>query len=391
MPDLKIAVIGAGIGGLVTSLAFQRQGHRVTLYEKEVQPKASGSGLSLFANAIKALNGMDLLKYVPDYGADQAQMIQAGQRTPDGKWLLKLPRSTVDELRVVSRPELHQAFLGQLAPGTLQLGCEVLIESSEQGILRLQWLDGIVDNEQFDLIVAADGIHSVSRKILSIDPGIKYAGYTAWRGMADPDFDYDGNGGATWGKGEHFGYSPMTDGRFYWFATATKKLDEPLRSDRAELQRRFFSWHDPIEELIHATPDQDLLRHDIYFLKQPLKTFIVGKVLLLGDAAHAMTPDLGQGACQAIEDAATITALIGSAEGTNNIARALTKYDALRRKRTRIIWRRSRMVGWMAQSTNWFVSLGRNIGMKLFPNKLFGLLLLNLHRFQAPNRVEKNS
>lgn len=391
MPDLKIAVIGAGIGGLVAAIALQQLGHRVQVFERNDVPHTSGSGISLFGNALQALDAIGLGDLIPVSDIQMPALSEAGQRKPDGSWLIKLPQESIQNLRVLPRTELHRLLLERLEPGTLLLGTEALVESSENGILMLTDAEYRVRNEQFDLVIAADGLHSGVRKTLGIDPGLRYAGYTAWRGMTESTTDYGPIGGATWGIGEHFGFSPMIGGRTYWFATATVPEKQQFRGDRIEVRRRFKRWHDPIRQIIEDTPDEHLIRHDIYALKKPLSTFISGRVLLLGDAAHAMTPDLGQGACQAIEDAATFASLIGDAAQSINPNLALRRYDSMRRPYTNRVAMRSWMIGRLGQSTNpWLVKF-RNFGMRLFPQIFFSLMMRQLHTFHKPKSVGKAS
>ncbi|MGB3413241.1 MAG: FAD-dependent monooxygenase [Microbacteriaceae bacterium] len=391
MPDLKIAVIGAGVGGLVAAIALQNRGHRVQIFERSAVPRTSGSGISLFGNALKALAAVELGDLLAEGDMEHARMSEAGQRKPDGSWLMKLPANSTKNLTVLPRTELHKRLIRRLKPGTLVLGTEALVESSENGILMLSRAGQEPANEQYDLIIAADGLRSGSRKALGIDPGLRYAGYTAWRGMTVGDNDYGDIGGATWGRGEHFGYSPMLGGGSYWFATATVPEHHQVRGNRIELMRRFKRWHEPIRQIIEDTPENNLIRHDIYALRKPLKRFTSGRVLLLGDAAHGMTPDLGQGACQAIEDAATIANLIGPSSNSINTNLALRRYDKLRRGYTTRVSRRSWLVGKMGQNPSPVFVRFRDVGMRLFPQKLFALMMRNLHSFQKPKSVGKAS
>ena len=114
------------------------------------------------------------------------------------------------------------------------------------------------------------------------------------------------------------------------------------------MRQRFGHWHAPILACIDATPPAAVLRHDIHDLARIPRSFVKGRTALLGDAAHGMTPNLGQGAGQAIEDAATLTLLLRGGD----VDEALSTYDRLRRKRTRAIWQRSRLMGKVAQASH---------------------------------------
>jgi 2-polyprenyl-6-methoxyphenol hydroxylase-like FAD-dependent oxidoreductase len=134
------------------------------------------------------------------------------------------------------------------------------------------------------------------------DPGVRYAGYTSLAG------DHRGTlrsrlGRRNLGQGRTLGCAPLRDGRVYWFATASVPAGTATADERAEVLRRFGAWHDPIPALIAATGGGEVLHHDINNLAGRLGSFARGRVALIGDSAHAMTPDLGQGGCLAIEDA----------------------------------------------------------------------------------------
>jgi len=171
----------------------------------------------------------------------------------------------------------------------------------------------------------------------------RYAGYTAWRTVTPPLSIEDAS--ETWGRGMRFGYASLPDGRVYCYATANvpaggRAGDE--QAELAELRSRFADWHEPIPTLLRATTN--VLRHDIYELPN-LPSFVRGRVALVGDAAHAMTPNLGQGACQGVEDVATLATLLDAYE----IPEALARYDALRRPHTQAVARQSRQAGWLGQ------------------------------------------
>lgn len=166
----------------------------------------------------------------------------------------------------------------------------------------------------------------------------RYVGYTAWR-MVTASVPVDGSS-ESWGRGERFGYAALPNGRVYCFAVANAAEGEP-EGGLAELRRRFADWHDPIPALLDAASEDSVLHHDLYELP-PLRNYVECKIALVGDAAHAMTPNLGQGACQALEDAVVLAQAVDDSGG-------LTEYARQRRPRTQMIAARSRRIGAVAQ------------------------------------------
>lgn len=222
--------------------------------------------------------------------------------------------------------------------------------------------DGTVTHSQGtsagDVIVGADGIHSVVRRAVCgvVDP--RYSGYTAWRMVVTPTEPL-GELAESWGRGERFGYAALADGRVYCFATANVPVGTSS-TGLPELRRRFGTWHDPIPSLLAAADESAVLHNDIYELP-PLRTYVSGRIALLGDAAHAMTPNLGQGACQALEDAVVLARV--AAEDSD-----LTRYDAERRPRTRMIAARSNRIGAVAQLDSPLAVRLRDTVMRLIPS-----------------------
>ncbi|WP_369217576.1 FAD-dependent monooxygenase, partial [Streptomyces flavofungini] len=209
------------------------------------------------------------------------------------------------------------------------------------------------------------GLRSAVRGALWPDaPEPRYVGYTAWRMVTEPLAQPPAEGAATWGRGERFGYTALPDGRMYCFATATLPPGTAFGSrEHSELLRRFGSWPAPIPALLAAVPEDAVLRHDLYELP-PLHTFVRGRAALLGDAAHAMTPNLGQGACQALEDAVTLAHCL---DGTSDVPAALRSYDRQRRHRTQMVTRRSARLGRIGQLAWGPAVLARDVAARLAP------------------------
>ena len=178
-----------------------------------------------------------------------------------------------------------------------------------------------------DLLVGADGLRSVVRSALFGPERPRYGGYTAWRAVTR--FDHARvTPGETWGRGRRFGQWGMTGARIYWYATESVPEGEgdPPEGRKQGLLKLFRGWHEPVEDLIEATDESAILRNDVYD-RPALRRWSVGRVTLLGDAAHPMTPDMGQGACQAIEDAVVLADCLTR---WSEVAEALRAYESLR-------------------------------------------------------------
>ncbi len=216
------------------------------------------------------------------------------------------------------------------------------------------------------MLIGADGIHSVIRTQLFglIKP--TYAGYTCWRGLAHTT--RTGLETWAWGKGYQFGITPMSQQQAYWFAqkyTPEGEKDKP-GGRKSEVLELFHDWHDPIPAVIEATAETDILRNDIYELKN-LRQWSQRYVTLLGDAAHAMTPNLGQGACQAIEDAVEVGECL---KATTDIDDALKLYEKRRATRANRIAFLAHIIGQVVQWENRVLSGARNTIVRSLPVSL---------------------
>lgn len=390
---MRVAVIGAGIGGLTAAVGLQQAGAEVEVFERAGVLKPAGAGLSVFGNGLTALDAIGLGAGLRAQSA-AAGPLRAGQRTPTGAWLTSTPPEAITELRIVHRADLQALLLDALAPETVTFGVAV-VGVSEAGdeieVERHGPADGpIRERRRYDLVVAADGIRSRVRASWPGDPGVRYAGYSAWRGVTHQPVDLAGAAGETWGRGLRFGIAPLVGGHVYWFAVASLPAGTVFDDEFAEVTRRFSGWHRPVAEIIRATPETAVFRHDIFDLAAPLPTFRRGRCLLLGDAAHAMTPDLGQGGNQAMEDGVTLARLVAPLARDDRpdpaaLLWALDTYDVLRRRRTQAIARQARAVGRVAQTRGRGRVALRNAALRVLPASVAGHSLATIQSWQPPD------
>ena len=357
--ESRAVVIGGGIGGLSAALGLSRAGWQVTVLERAAGFRPVGAGLVLQANGLRCLDALGVGAAVRRDGCPDRS---GGTRTADGRWLARieagdLTRALGTPAYGIHRAVLHQILLDAL-PGdvTVHTGADVT-NVTTNGEVTWQGPDGPV-RMVADLVVGADGIRSTVRRRLwptAADP--VPIGVTAWRGIA-PVWTDDLVVAISWDRGAEFGIVPLADGRVYWFAA----VNATPGSAPPEIDARFHRWHDPVPALIAATPA--ILRDDLACLDEPLPTYVNGRVVLLGDAAHAMTPNLGQGANQALEDAVVLATVAGRPDGT-------AVYDRYRRPRSQRVARASRMIGRFGQQLeNPLAVASRNALVRLVPPRL---------------------
>jgi 2-polyprenyl-6-methoxyphenol hydroxylase-like FAD-dependent oxidoreductase len=347
---MRAIIIGGGIGGLAAAVALRQAGIEAVVYERATELREVGAGLILWPNALRALDLLGLAAAVRSVSlpaGGSALLSREGARLLDGPTGEMLQRHFHTPAAAVHRAELLGVLWQALGEGVVHLGARCTGFRQEKGGVTALFDGGA--EAHGDLLIGADGLRSAVRAQMVGAGGLRYAGYTAWRGVAEfrlePDEWFE-----SWGRGERFGAGPLTRGRVYWYATANTPegaADAPNGRKR-ELLDRFQDWHAPTTALIEATEETAILRNDIYD-RDPLPRWSEERVTLLGDAAHPTTPNIGQGACQALEDAVV---LARSLSESADIAAAFRAYEARRLARTRAITMLSRRIGWMAQWQN---------------------------------------
>ncbi|MGW8885395.1 FAD-dependent monooxygenase [Streptomyces sp. NPDC055749] len=337
-------VIGSGIGGLTAGAALHRSGWQVTVLERAQSLEPVGSAISLAPNAQRALDVIGLGDAIRSLAAWQGD---GGMRTPAGRWLSRTNSAAAAERFGGALVLLHRATLvgilsAALPASALRTGTAAeLVSPGRAGGSRAVVRTSSGDIEA-DLVVGADGIHSAVRGTLfPRHPGPSYAGFTTWR-VVLPGLDRPFAPHETWGRGALWGTHPLKDGRIYAYAGATAPAGGRAADDeKAELLRRFGDWHDPVPEIVAAAEPGQVLRHDVHHMTDPLPSFHRGRAVLLGDAAHAMAPMLGQGGNQAIEDAIVLAHHLAPG---GDLGEGLAAYSAARLPRTTAVVRKSAQV-----------------------------------------------
>ena len=365
---MKAVIAGGGIGGLAVAAGLHKRGWTVTVLEQTPEFGVVGAAISLWPNAFRALETVGVTS-----GLDGEPMGAAGGiRDWRGRWIVRMDQGSAlahtAKALVVHRHDLRTALLAHVPEEARMTGVRVRGVRSEGERTVVEYDGGELDA---DLVVGADGVRSAVRTSLWPRSAPKYGGDTAWR-LILPMPKSLVNAGAeawaeTWGPNAVFGMFPTSDGRVYCYGTgAVPPGQRSSDGELTELRRRFGDWCEPIPTILAEATEDQVLRHDMYALP-PLPTYVRGQVALVGDAAHAMTPYLAQGGCQALEDAATLTLAV---ETQPDLATALRRYDELRRPRTQALVRKSRMSGVVAHLSWAPARAVRNALMRMTPESV---------------------
>jgi 2-polyprenyl-6-methoxyphenol hydroxylase-like FAD-dependent oxidoreductase len=350
---MKAIVIGSGIAGLSAAIALRKAGLQVVLYERAPVLTEVGAGISLWANALRALDAIGAGAAV----RERLQPLRVSEfRGDEGRTIAaSLPASTLEAalgyqpvLGMIHRADLVDALASDLPAGTARYGFDVTAIHDSGTHVEVTFANG--HRGVADLMIGADGIHSKIRALLGDASPPCYAGYTCVRGItAMPSGMELGHLAEWWGRGSRVGITTLRDRRVYWWATINASPTQRIDDMRAWLSERFGGWADPVPELMTTTPDGAFLQNDIVD-RAPTRHWYRGRCLLVGDAAHPTTPNLGQGGCLAIEDAACLWQLFGKSNTLDDIFSA---FVARRYARTTAITRDSARLGRIGQWSGW--------------------------------------
>jgi 2-polyprenyl-6-methoxyphenol hydroxylase-like FAD-dependent oxidoreductase len=371
-----VGIIGGGIGGVAAAAALHRSGVHAIVYERTPRLEEVGAGMMLWPNATRVLKSLGLLGTVAACSGHNTHFLV---RASSGRALMNIALGNFDVPALCTRrSDLLASLLSAVPRERIQLGREVTHLEQSRSKVQLHFADGGV--EEHDAVIGADGIRSRVRAHLFGISDPVYRGYRVWRGVGTyrgravrPGYNSE-----TWGHGSRFGILDIGQGRFTWYATANAPEHAALPGERKiRLLRRFAAWHDPIPALIEST--EVILENGAYDLL-PLPRWTAGRMTLLGDAAHPCTPNLGQGGCMALEDAAVLANCVSS---ERSIEAALHRYESLRRRRTRHLQQRSLLMGRIGQWQNRAAVSGRRLVTSLLPAALFEHNLRRVYSYET--------
>jgi 2-polyprenyl-6-methoxyphenol hydroxylase-like FAD-dependent oxidoreductase len=341
----RAIIIGAGPGGLAAALAVRRAGMEAVVYERAAALRESGAGLTLWPNALTSLEHLGVRRVV---SAVCQPLEGIAIRSFRGRTLTVTPRADLERLCggpgvAVVRAELIDVLLDQVGREAVRLGARCTgYREDGAGVTAL--FDG-GHEVRGDLLIGADGLRSVVAGQLTGGVGTWYAGYTVWRGVTEFAVA-EQMGVMSMGPGTQFGCFPLTRRRVYWFASANAPEGSVPRgrSHKEYLLECFGGWHEPVRDILEATDEAEIIITPVHERK-PLPRWGERQITLVGDAAHPSAPTLGQGACQALEDAAVISFCLRA--GDSGVTSALRDYEARRMARANAMVRQARWMGWL--------------------------------------------
>ena len=342
---MKITIIGAGMAGLTTGIALKKFGHDVTIYEQAEQILPVGAAISLWSNGVKCLNYLGLTEQVAKLGGQMDNLAYVDGLTGDVMTqfsLMPLIEEVGQRPYPVSRSDLQNMLMDEFGRDNIQLGKKMIALYDDGQTVRVSFADG--SEIQTELLVGADGTHSMTRAyVLDETVERRYAGYVNWNGLVDISAELaPADQWTTFvGEGKRASLMPVADNRFYFFFDVP--LPVGLTNDRSQyktlLKEYFQGWCPQVQSLIDSIDEQRTNRVEIHDI-EPFANFYKGNVVIVGDAAHSTTPDIGQGGCQAMEDAIYLARALQI--NTLGLQDALKRYQNKRNERANELVLRAR-------------------------------------------------
>ncbi len=375
----KVAIIGAGISGLTMAMALKKANIDFVIYEGAKELKPVGAGIAMAGNA------MQIYKYfqIDNKLEKSATRILEVELTDFNLNSLYVNNISYFEKYygvkniAIHRGELHRILVEEIGIENIVLNKRIQqIQQLDKGVYNLIMKDN--SSYKHHLVIGADGLRSKVREFVNPQAQLRNANQLCYRGIVD--FDLPGKFTNTsleaWGSGKRFGFVKLNTNQVYWYFLCNLNKD----NSKTTLLEHIKHCPDIVQDFIRATDSNKIFIDNIYDLK-PMDKWFKDGVCLIGDAAHASTPNLGQGACQGVEDVYVISLLLEK----YSLEQALQKYPSYRKSRAHRIVRQSYRLGKIAQiESSFFIKL-RNAAFKRLPSYLANKQMhwiLNINEYQ---------
>lgn len=356
---MKINIIGAGIGGLTAAIALEKKGHQVELFDAAAALRPIGAGIIMASNAMQIARRLGFADEIAQAGN---VLDYFGIADHEGKPLqmmdIQAIRAKFGEPSVaIHRGQLQQVLLHQLPNTPVHINKRLeSIQQVPRGKVIAFFEDG--SQAESDVLIGADGLRSATRKAIFGEKPLRYSSHTCWRGIIEYQFEVPHEAKELWAKtgGKRVAMIQVAPGKVYFYYTEKHKPGFKVSTaDQLNyLQAQFSEFPSVYAEVIAKAKSSEIFHDDLYDLK-PISQWHHDRVILLGDAAHATTPNMGQGGCQAIEDAWYLAEYL---ERYDNVEASFAAYEKFRRPKVNFVVNTSFMIGKMS-------NLGGRIGHRL--------------------------
>jgi FAD-dependent urate hydroxylase len=366
----KIAIIGGGIGGLTAAIALQQRGFAVKVYEAAPEIKAVGAGLWVAPNAINIFERLGIASEVEAAG-NQLETSCLGDNkgnTLTGVDFSKIVAKYAHGTTTIHRGTLQNILLKNVKPNTIETNYRLKNVKNTEGGIYLDFDNG--KTVHCDILIGADGIHSVVRKHLFGEIPLRYSGQTCWRGIAKMQMHKPKHTAELWGTkgGLRAAYTQINPEEVYWYITdkVKKGFKIPQNDIKLYLKNLVAEFSSEIQKAIENTENQHIIHSDLFDIK-PLPNWYKDNIVLIGDAIHATTPNLGQGACQAIEDAYYLAACLSK---NSALSEAFSAYQTKRKPKADFVIKTSYQLGMLNNMGGAFGYRLRNFLLKAMPQSI---------------------
>jgi|TARA_B110000259_G_C13993045_1_gene393302 2-polyprenyl-6-methoxyphenol hydroxylase-like FAD-dependent oxidoreductase len=363
---MNIDIIGAGIGGLTTAIALEQKGIKTRIFEQAEQIKPVGAGIILANNAMQVYEKLGLRKEIEENGNPISSM---NITKPNLNTLSKIDLTYFEQKHktkniAIHRGTLQQILIDKLKSTEINLDHKLtsIVENTNGYFLKFQNGEQI----QSSTVLGADGLNSIVRQNLFPNNSIRNANQICWRGITECELPikFRNELNEAWGKSERFGFVQIAENKIYWYALKSFKKNTNEFSIN-NLEQYFGDYSSVIKDIIKSTKKEHINTAEISDLK-PTNIWFKENVCLIGDSAHATTPNMGQGACQAIEDAFVLSECLHKYE----ISKAFSEYQKLRLPKAHQVVKASWLVGKMAHLKNPILIGLRNQMLRLTPTSV---------------------